>query len=156
MCGILSLLAGGDMEKEEGLRVLEGVRKAEDVRECRNMIKFVMDNNTWVNGKRGTRLEKNKKNDVVVRRCGAPFSVKLWDGTGRANHISLKNVSLWTHFLDIPLHLRSAKLVTQGFPPTNSGTPSRWAFSLTLLMLKMRTVPVPEVLPSLLQPVSNL
>ncbi|CAN1188808.1 hypothetical protein LINPERHAP2_LOCUS39554 [Linum perenne] len=70
MCGILSLLAGGDMEKEEGLRVLEGVRKAEDVRECRNMIKFVMDNNTWVNGKRGTRLEKNKKNDVVVRRCG--------------------------------------------------------------------------------------
>ncbi|CAN1332123.1 hypothetical protein LINPERPRIM_LOCUS35607 [Linum perenne] len=80
MCGILSLLAGGDMEKEEGLRVLEGVRKAEDVRECRNMIKFVMDNNTWVNGKRGTRLEKNKKNDVVVRRChsGIP-SYKFWD-----------------------------------------------------------------------------
>ncbi|CAN1182431.1 hypothetical protein LINPERPRIM_LOCUS40831 [Linum perenne] len=64
-CGILSLLASGDVEKEEGLRFLEGVRKKGDVRECRNMVKFVMDNNMWVNGDRGTRLEKKNK-----RRCG--------------------------------------------------------------------------------------
>ncbi|CAN1270606.1 hypothetical protein LINPERPRIM_LOCUS13943 [Linum perenne] len=69
-CGILSLLAGGDVEKEEGLRFLEGVRKADDVRECRNMVKFVMDNNMWVNGDGGTELEKKKKNEVVVPRCG--------------------------------------------------------------------------------------
>ncbi|CAN1837760.1 hypothetical protein LINPERHAP1_LOCUS35199 [Linum perenne] len=69
-CGILSLLAGGDVEKEEGLRFLEGVRKKEDVRECRNMVKFVMDNNMWVNGNRGMRLEKKNKNEVVIRRCG--------------------------------------------------------------------------------------
>ncbi|CAN1182433.1 hypothetical protein LINPERPRIM_LOCUS40833 [Linum perenne] len=69
-CGILSLLAGGDVEKEEGLRFLEGVMKKEDVRECRNMVKFVMDNNMWVNGDRGMRLEKKNKNEVVIRRCG--------------------------------------------------------------------------------------
>ncbi|CAN1270604.1 Putative F-box protein At1g67623, partial [Linum perenne] len=69
-CGILSLLAGGDVEKEEGLRFLEGVRKADDVRECRNMVKFVMDNNMWVNGDRGTELEKKNKNEVIVPRCG--------------------------------------------------------------------------------------
>ncbi|CAN1182429.1 hypothetical protein LINPERPRIM_LOCUS40829 [Linum perenne] len=64
-CGILSLLASGDVGKEEGLRFLEGVRKKGDVRECRNMVKFVMDNNMWVNGDRGMRSEKKNK-----RRCG--------------------------------------------------------------------------------------
>ncbi|CAN1131681.1 hypothetical protein LINPERPRIM_LOCUS13945 [Linum perenne] len=61
VCEILSLLTVGDVENEEGLRFLEGVRKADDVRECRNMLKFVMDNNMWVNGDRGTELEKKKK-----------------------------------------------------------------------------------------------
>ncbi|CAN1129286.1 hypothetical protein LINPERPRIM_LOCUS17356 [Linum perenne] len=76
-CGILSLLAGGDVEKEEGLRFLKGVRKKQDVRECRNMVKFVMVNNMWINGAiegrghdRGTRLEKKNKNEDVIRRCG--------------------------------------------------------------------------------------
>ncbi|CAN1131677.1 hypothetical protein LINPERHAP2_LOCUS6535 [Linum perenne] len=70
VCEILSLLAGGDVVKEEGLRFLEGVRKVDDVRGCRNMVKFVMDNNMWVNDDRGTELEKKKKNVVVVPRCG--------------------------------------------------------------------------------------
>ncbi|CAN1807785.1 hypothetical protein LINPERHAP1_LOCUS25166 [Linum perenne] len=43
-CGILSLSAGRDVEKEEGLRFLKRDRR--------------------------TRLEKKNKNEVVIRQCG--------------------------------------------------------------------------------------
>ncbi|CAN1174706.1 Putative F-box protein At1g67623 [Linum perenne] len=76
-CGMFSLLDGGDVEKEEGLMFLEGVRKADDVRECRSMVKLVLDSNMWVNGDRGARLEKNM-NEVVVRRCGCIGRLKCF------------------------------------------------------------------------------
>ncbi|CAN1182427.1 hypothetical protein LINPERHAP2_LOCUS35961 [Linum perenne] len=63
-------------DHDEGIQNLRsvadnGVRKKGDVRECRNMVKFVMDNNMWVNSDRGTRLEKKNK-----RRCGCVRKLK--------------------------------------------------------------------------------
>ncbi|CAN1189303.1 hypothetical protein LINPERHAP2_LOCUS39817 [Linum perenne] len=51
------------------------------------------------------------KQPLVV--SGSLLRLKLWDGSGRAEHVCFKTIPLWIHVLDIPSLLRSEELMNQ-------------------------------------------